>query len=109
MSSNTQERFENVTVICKANVFFDGKVVSHSILTPSGKKTIGLIHPGEFRFTTEASERMEITSGTCRVRLSDEKKWTLYTPGASFTVPPKSSFEITVEKGITEYICSFGV
>ena len=47
MSAPTE--FKNVTAIAKANIYFDGKVVSHSILFPDGsKKTLGLIYPGQF-------------------------------------------------------------
>ena len=62
--------FPNVTAVAKANVYFDGKVVSHTILLASGeKKTLGLIYPGDFHFGTDAPERMDIIAGSCRVRL----------------------------------------
>ena len=58
--------FENVTAVAKANVYFDGKVVSHSILFGDGsKKTLGLIYPGEYHFGTDAAEEMAITDGAC--------------------------------------------
>jgi len=41
--------FRGVTAVTKANVYFEGKVVSHSILLPDGsKKTLGLIYPANF-------------------------------------------------------------
>ena len=58
------EQFTGVTAIAKANVYFDGKVVSHTILLPGGaKKTLGLIYPGSYHFGTAAPERMEIIAG----------------------------------------------
>jgi purine/pyrimidine-nucleoside phosphorylase len=103
-----QMRFENVTVTCKANVYFDGKVVSHSIeLSDGSKKTLGLIYPGEYRFNTDAPERMEITAGACRARLAGERDWKEFAAGTFFDVPGKSSFEIAVDAGIAQYICSF--
>ena len=49
--------FSNVTVDAKANVYFDGKVVSHSVhFTDGSKKTLGLIYPGEYHFGTAAAE-----------------------------------------------------
>jgi uncharacterized protein YaiE (UPF0345 family) len=43
MPQNAPEKFENVTVVAKANVYFDGKVVSHTVLLASGKKkTLGI-------------------------------------------------------------------
>ena len=106
-----QQQFENVTVIARANVYFDGKVVSHAITLADGsKKTLGLIYPGEYRFNTDAPERMEIIAGACRAKLAGEPAWKDYAEGASFDVPGKSSFEIAVPlgSGIAQYICSFG-
>ena len=106
MSSPLQ--FDNVSVICKANVYFDGKVVSHSVLFPDGsKKTLGLIYPGEYNFGTGAPEIMEIIAGDCRVKVKGETQWTAYPAGTSFKVPGNSSFDIAVEKEIAEYICYY--
>jgi uncharacterized protein YaiE (UPF0345 family) len=102
------ERFENVSIVTKANVYFDGKVVSHSVFfTDGSKKTIGLIYPGTFTFDTAAAERMDIVAGTCRVRIAGAEQWTTYTAGGSFRVAANSSFEIAVDQGMAEYICSF--
>jgi uncharacterized protein YaiE (UPF0345 family) len=100
--------FSGVTVLTKANVYFEGKVVSHSVLFPDGgKKTIGLIYPGAFHFGTNAAERMEIIAGTCRVKLDGASVWNDFGPGRMFEVPAKSGFDIEVSGGICEYICSF--
>jgi len=100
--------FENVTAVAKANVYFDGKVVSHTILLGDGaKKTLGLIYPGEFHFGTEAPERMDIVAGTCRVRLDGSSEWQDYATGTFFRVPGKSGFDVSVSDGIAEYVCSF--
>jgi purine/pyrimidine-nucleoside phosphorylase len=108
MSSNTPSQFDNVSVVCKANVYFDGKVVSHSVLFGDGsKKTLGLIYPGTYTFNTDAPERMEIIAGSCKARLAGEGEWKAYPGGTYFRVPGKSSFEIAVEAGIAEYVCSF--
>ena len=108
MPANIPEQFDDVGVMCKANIYFEGKVISHTILFKDGqKKTIGLIFPGSFKFNTDAPERMEITSGNCRVRQVGEKQWKPYAASTFFMVPGKSSFEIAVDEGILEYICSF--
>jgi uncharacterized protein YaiE (UPF0345 family) len=108
MTEKASERFDNVSVICKANIFFEGQVISHTVLFKGGeKKTLGVIHPGNFKFNTDAPEKMEITDGSCRVRQAGEEQWKIYPAGTSFLVPGKSSFEIAVDKGILEYICSF--
>lgn len=106
MANPTQ--FDNVSVVCKANVYFDGKVVSHSVLFADGsKKTLGLIYPGSFNFGTGAPERMEVIAGTCRVRQAGQSEWTAYEAGTFFNVPGNSSFDIAVEEGVMEYVCSF--
>jgi hypothetical protein len=103
------ERFDNVSVLCKANVYFEGKVVSHTVLLPGGvKKTLGLIYPGSYTFNTDAAERMEMTAGSCRVKVAGQDAWTTYPAGSAFDVPGKSSFTIAIDEGIAQYICSFG-
>jgi uncharacterized protein YaiE (UPF0345 family) len=106
--SNSPVQFDNVSVLCKANVYFDGKVVSHTVLFSGGKKkTLGLIYPGSFKFNTDAAERMEITAGECRAKLAGKSEWTTYPAGTHFDVPSKSSFEIAVDNGQAQYVCSF--
>lgn len=101
-------QFENVTAVAKANVYFEGRVVSHTLLFQDGKKkTLGLIYPGQFHFSTDAAERMDVTAGSCKVRLDGTDRWTEYETGASFHVPAKSGFDIVVPSGIAEYVCSF--
>jgi purine/pyrimidine-nucleoside phosphorylase len=101
-------KFDNVTAVAKANVYFQGKVVSHTILLADGsRKTLGLIYPGEYHFGTDAAERMDITAGRCRVRLDGQSAWSEYETGASFRVPAKSGFDIAVASDIAEYVCTF--
>jgi purine/pyrimidine-nucleoside phosphorylase len=104
----SQAEYSNVTAVAKANVYFDGKVVSHTImLTDGAKKTLGLIYAGEFHFGTDAPEGMYITAGRCEVRLDGESAWRAYETGSVFKVPGKSGFDINVASGICEYVCSF--
>jgi purine/pyrimidine-nucleoside phosphorylase len=106
--SNIPTQFSGVTAIAKANVYFDGKVVSHSILFPDGsKKTLGLIYPGKFHFGTDKAERMEMVAGACVVKLDGQTLIQEYAAGTTFEVPAKSGFEIEVKQAICEYICSF--
>lgn len=102
------EQFVGVTAVTKANVYFNGAVVSHAIILPDGnKKTLGLIYPGEYHFNTQAAEKMEIVAGRCSVVLDGATKEAAYGEGETFEVPGKSGFTIKVEKDICEYICSF--
>jgi uncharacterized protein YaiE (UPF0345 family) len=100
--------FKNVTAVAKANVYFDGRVVSHTILMPGGeKKTLGMIFPGSFHFGTGKAERMEIIAGACSVKIDGQGAARPYTAGTSFDVPANSGFDIEVSKEICEYVCSF--
>ncbi|MFM2170446.1 MAG: hypothetical protein RI957_675 [Verrucomicrobiota bacterium] len=100
--------FSAVSVDTKANVYFDGKVVSHSVHFSDGsKKTLGLIYPGEYHFGTAAAERMEIVAGSCEVTLDGATDTVHYAEGTFFDVPANSGFSIAVSDGICEYICSF--
>ncbi|SMF95977.1 hypothetical protein SAMN02949497_3355 [Methylomagnum ishizawai] len=101
-------QFDEVSVVKKANVYFDGKCVSHTVLFPNGtRKTIGVIFPSSLSFQTAAPEIMEIIGGVCRVRQAGESEWTTYQAGDSFKVPGDSRFDIeTVE--MLDYVCHFG-
>jgi uncharacterized protein YaiE (UPF0345 family) len=100
--------FHGVTAVAKANIYFDGKVVSHTILFPNGgRKTLGLVYPGTFHFGTDKAERMEIVAGECIVKLDGAAALNPYKAGHVFEVPAKSGFDIEVKSGICEYICSF--
>jgi purine/pyrimidine-nucleoside phosphorylase len=101
-------QFNGVSVVTKANVYFDGNVVSYTILLPGNeRKTLGLIRPGAFHFNTEAPERMEIVAGSCRVTVDGATEVTVHPAGSQFEVPGKSGFLIEVESGLCQYICSF--
>jgi uncharacterized protein YaiE (UPF0345 family) len=100
--------FRNVTAVAKANVYFDGKVVSHAILLPDGsKKTLGLIFSGKFHFGTDKAERMEIIAGQCAVKLDGQTALNTYSDGQTFEVPAKAGFDIEVQAGICQYICTY--
>lgn len=106
--STVPEEFVGVTAVTKANIYFDGRVVSHAIIFPDGsKKTLGLIYPGEYHFNTQAAEEMKIVAGNCKVLLDGAGASQGFAPGDAFDVPGQSGFTITVEHGICEYICSF--
>jgi len=106
--SDIPTELRNVTAITKANIYFDGKVVSHSLILPDGsKRTIGLIYPGKFHFGTEKAERMEIVAGECTVKLDGQSSTHTYRGGEVFEVAAKSGFDIEVRDGICEYICTF--
>jgi len=100
-------QFDNVSVVKKANVYFDGKCVSHTVVLADGtKKTVGVILPSSLTFNTGAPEIMEGVGGACRVRLKGETDWKAYVSGESFNVPGNSSFEIACDEPY-HYVCHF--
>ena len=100
--------FTGVSVQTRANVYFDGNVVSYTIVLPDGaRKTLGLVRPGSFHFNTDAPERMEIIDGACRVTIDGSAGARAHAAGSQFEVPGKSGFLIEVESGLCQYICSF--
>jgi uncharacterized protein YaiE (UPF0345 family) len=106
--SSIPTQFTNVTVPTKANTYFDGSVVSHTIILADGtKKTLGLIRPGSYHFGTDAAERMELVAGSCRVTLDGRTDTRDHAAGTHFDVPAKSGFTIEVKTGLVEYICSY--
>ena len=101
------DSFENVTVLKKANLYFDGKVTSRTVLFANGaKKTLGIMLPGEYEFGTTDKEVMEITSGELQILLPGHSEWQQITGGQSFEAPANSSFKLKV-KEITDYCCSY--
>jgi uncharacterized protein YaiE (UPF0345 family) len=100
-------QFDNVSVVKKANVYFDGKCVSHTVVLADGtKKTVGVILPSTLTFNTGAPEVMEGVGGSCRVRLRAKVEWTTWGEGQSFTCRA-TSFEIACDEPY-HYVCHFG-
>ncbi len=101
------EKFEQVTIVKKANVYFDGKVTSRTVLFADGeKKTLGIMLPGEYTFGTEKKEIMEILAGELDVRFPGSDIWQKFIGGQTFEVPKNSSFDLIV-KSVTDYCCSY--
>uniref|UniRef100_E6QUJ0 Uncharacterized protein n=1 Tax=mine drainage metagenome TaxID=410659 RepID=E6QUJ0_9ZZZZ len=100
-------QFDQVSVVKRANVYFDGKCVSHTLVLADGsKKSVGVIFPSSLVFNTQLPEIMEINAGVCRVRLSGETEWETYRAGESFHVPADSQFDIeTLE--LLDYVCHY--
>jgi uncharacterized protein YaiE (UPF0345 family) len=105
-------QFENVAVIKKANVYFDGKCVSHTVQFSDGtRKSVGVILPTELpailTFNTGVPEIMETVAGACRYRIKGED-WKTCEAGESFQVPGNTSFDIEVVSEPYHYVCHFG-
>jgi uncharacterized protein YaiE (UPF0345 family) len=105
------ETIDNISVTTKANVYFDGKCVSHGITFADGtQKSVGVILPAALTFNTGAPEIMECVAGACEYKLAGSESWTKSSAGEKFTVPGNSKFDIRVAPGFESYhyICHFG-
>ena len=104
----TTENIASASVTAKANVYFDGKCVSHSITLADGtKKSVGVVLPSTLTFNTGAAEIMECVAGGCEYRLDGSADWLKSSPGEKFSVPANSKFDIRVAEAY-HYICHFG-
>ena len=100
-------KYENVTAIAEGNVYFDGKVISHTIIEAGGaQKTLGVMLPGEYHFGTKAAEIMEIAAGGCSYVLDGTTESIEVPAGSSFNVPADSGFTMTAAE-TCHYVCSY--
>ena len=100
-------QFENVTVIKAANIYFEGKVTSRTVLFADGsKKTLGIMMPGDYEFGTSDKEIMEILAGKLEVLLPGQEDWLTVEGGQSFEVPANSSFKLRILE-VADYCCSY--
>ncbi|MCX6052930.1 MAG: pyrimidine/purine nucleoside phosphorylase [Campylobacterales bacterium] len=98
--------FKNVSVVKKANIYYDGKVTSRSVEFADGSvKTLGIMLPGDYTFGTNEAEIMEIMSGNLDIKLPNEEWKTLNTP-ETFEVPANASFDLKI-RSVTDYCCSY--
>jgi uncharacterized protein YaiE (UPF0345 family) len=99
--------FENVTIVKKANIYFDGKVTSRNVIFPNGeKKTLGVMMPGEYEFGTDVKEIMEIMAGDLKVQLPGSSEWIEIHGTHTFEVPAKEKFKLKIDT-VTDYCCSY--
>ena len=103
----TTEKIDGVSVTTKANVYFDGKCVSHGFTLPDGtKKSVGVVLPSTLTFGTAASEIMECVGGSCEYKLDGSNEWKKSSAGESFQIAANSKFDIRVTEAY-HYICHY--
>lgn len=99
--------FNNVTVVKKANIYFDGKVTSRAVIFADGSsKTLGIMLPGDYEFNTADKELMEIMAGELEVLLPNADGWQTIKGGESFEVAANAKFSLKVI-AVTDYCCSY--
>ncbi len=100
-------QFDNVSIIKNANIYFDGKVTSRTVIFQDGeKKTLGIMMPGEYEFGTGKKELMEILAGKLEVKLPGSTEWIKVNAGEAFEVAADSKFQLIVAE-LTDYCCSY--
>ncbi|MZP28351.1 DUF1255 family protein [Heliobacterium undosum] len=101
------DRFTGVTVVKKANIYFDGKVSSRTIILPDGeRKTLGIILPGEYEFGTSEKEIMEVLAGKLTALLPGRLDWAVFNAGESFEIPANATFKVSTDE-VSDYCCSY--
>ena len=104
----TTTQFDNVSLATKANVYFDGKCVSHNFTLADGtKKSVGVVLASSLTFGTGAPETMECVGGACEYKLAGTDTWVKSSAGEKFSVPGNAKFDIRVTEPY-HYICHFG-
>lgn len=99
--------FNDVTITIPANIYFDGKVTSRTVLFADGShKTLGIMMPGDYEFGTQQAEKMEIIAGDLLVQLPGHDDWQQVNGGESFAIPANARFKLQV-KQVTDYVCSY--
>ena len=99
-------RFKNATISKKANILYEGHVTSRAVELEDGtKKTLGVMLPGEYQFTTIHEEIIEVQSGELEVLLPAQE-WKKIVAPQTFRVPANSRFKLKIIS-LTDYCVSF--
>jgi purine/pyrimidine-nucleoside phosphorylase len=103
-------QFNDVSVVQKANVYFDGKCVSHTVVLADGtRKSVGVILPGaQLTFNTGTKEIMECVAGRASVKLPGATAFVEFGAGESFSVASGATFLIEAVGEPYHYVCHFG-
>ena len=99
-------QFDHVSVGKKANIYFDGKCVSHTVTLADGtRKSVGVILPSTQRFDLSTREVMEVVDGTAYVSVNGGSEQP-FGAGQSWTVEAGGYFVIRAELPV-HYVCHF--
>jgi len=90
----------------KTNEYFEGNVKSISFDTKTLPATVGVMHAGEYEFSTSQKEYMTVISGSMEVLLPQETSWKSITQGESFTVDANFTFKVKTNSD-TAYLCLY--
>ena len=101
------DKYKDVNVDKIANIYFEGNVISRNIFLKDGsRKTLGVMLPGNYEFSTDTRELMEIISGKLNLKLQNDEDWKSIKDGMNFNIPKNSSFKVEVLE-LVNYTCSY--
>ena len=101
------DKYKDVNVDKIANIYFEGNVISRNIFLKDGsRKTLGVMLPGNYEFSTETREMTEIMSGKLNLKLQNDEDWKSIIDGMDFNIPKNSSFKVEVLE-LVNYTCSY--
>ena len=86
------------------NTYFGGSVQSLRFPSECGEKSVGVMAPGEYSFTTSSAEHVEILTGALEFRMNGVQR--VVAAGASYDVPPQSTFTVVCSLPVS-YLCHF--
>jgi len=90
----------------QVNEYFDGKVKSLTVNSKAGKKTVGVMEPGDYEFGTGSKEIMQVVSGNLTVKLPGKSNWQDFKAGSKFEVPANSKFNLKIAED-SAYLCEY--
>ena len=90
----------------QVNEYFNGKVKSLTVTIPGGKKTVGVMEPGDYEFGTVTKEVMHVITGSLTVKLPGKSEWLDFPGGTKFEVAAGSKFQLKVTED-TAYLCEY--
>ncbi len=91
----------------KHNSYFDDNVQSLGFEGKTQPVSVGVMNVGEYRFGTEAAERMLVISGELTVLLPGSDSWQSFGAGEEFHVPANSAFDLKIAE-TSAYACFYG-
>ncbi|MFO7926881.1 pyrimidine/purine nucleoside phosphorylase [Natronomonas sp.] len=100
----SNEAFDDVTVTKRANVYYDGGVTSRTLVDDGARRTLGIMHPGDYEFETDCEEHLDLYAGRLEVTIDGET--TTYEAGDSFIVPANTTFDVSVSD-LVDYCCTY--
>jgi hypothetical protein len=101
-----QEIKERGQKVIEVNEYFDGKVKSLVVNSGDGKRTVGVMEPGEYEFDAKTKETMTVVTGEISVYFAEYDEWEDFGVGASFDIPAGSKLKVKVARDAA-YLCAY--